>query len=509
MSSRSLRVGVVIRTKDRPGFVTRALRSVMDQTYPGWRVMLVNDGGDQIALEAAIAADGLAPLFASDAMQALHLPVSIGRSDAFNLGAQTLDTEFVCCLDDDDTWAPGFLEALLDLHDRTLPLAPDLGGVAALVTAVREDLVTLDGTETLITLGEDDLSHAFRRTDFFLNPIAYATYRHDLYPVQWMLNREAVLAAGGFPSAFNVMEDRAFMTLFLQRWRVAILDQKLAFHHRRTRRKGDTQQSIVLNTLDNPSYDWRLFSDLAKIPLNSLPDDAGDGASNSERAGALLRATAATIIKELNDETSGLWHKINGETATLKARLEALDARVGGVSAVPEAETPPEAQVWSLWTELGAQDAGFGLGVDTPFLSRLSLSMADAQPGLMMHASRAQNRMVVQIPCTHDWAALEVSLDGLVKPGHGLRCELIVSHPTGYLFETALSVTQRDRRGRVSQALEVGYVHSCPPGGSVRVVRDFPVESFERDARCKFSVALPRQASDFRLIVHDLVVSLL
>ena len=501
MSAPSPRVGVVIRTKDRPGFVTRALRSVLDQTYHGWRVALVNDGGDRIALDAAIAADGLGPLFGKDAMQALHLSASIGRSEAFNLGARSLETEFVCCLDDDDTWAPGFLAALLDLYDRTLPLAPDLGGVAALVTAIREDLVTVEGKETLITLGEDDLSHAFRRTDFFLNPVAYATYRHDVYPVQWMLNRQAVLEAGGFPAAFNVMEDRAFMTAFLQRWRVAILDQKLAFHHRRTRRKGDTQQSVVLNTLDNPSYDWRLFSDLAKIPLNSPgAPDAG---------GALMRATAATIIKELNDATSALWHKINGETAMLKARIEALDARVGGVATIPQAQTAPDAQIWSLWSEIGTQDSGFGLGVDTPFLSRLSLSMADTEPGLLMHASQAQRRMVVQIPNTHDWAALELTLDGLTRPGHGLRFEVIVSDPGGYLFETALSVTQQDRRGHKSNAFEGGHVHSCPPGGSLRVVREFPVERFERSAQCKFSIALPRQANNFRLIVHELVVSLL
>lgn len=265
------RVGIVVRTRDRPLFVTRALRTVLAQTYPGWRLILVNDGGDRATLEAAIAAEGLSAPFTTGAMSALHLPQSIGRSDAFNRGAESLETEFVCCLDDDDTWDPGFLSQLLDLFDRTLPLVPDLGGVAALVTAVREDILEVEGKETLVTLGEDDLPHAFRRNDFFLNPIAYATYRQDVYPVQWMLNRKAVLDAGGFPTAFNVMEDRAFMTRFLQSWRVATLDRKLAFHHRRVRRRGDTQQSVVLNTLDNPSYDWRLFADLSKVPVNSPP----------------------------------------------------------------------------------------------------------------------------------------------------------------------------------------------------------------------------------------------
>ncbi|MCB1362439.1 MAG: glycosyltransferase family 2 protein [Rhodobacteraceae bacterium] len=497
------RVGIVVRTKDRPLFVTRALRTILGQTYPGWRAILVNDGGDRAALEAAIAADGLSGQFTNGAMTALHLPRSIGRSEAFNRGAQALDTEFVCCLDDDDTWAPGFLSQLLDLHDRTLPLVPDLGGVASLVTAVREDILDVDGKETLVALGEEDLPHSFRRNDFFLNPIAYATYRQDVYPVQWMLNRKATLDAGGFPAAFNVMEDRAFMTRFLQSWRVAMLDSKLAFHHRRVRRRGDTQQNVVLNTLDNPSYDWRLFSDLAKVPVNTPPDlDPAE-----LRSGALMRSMAATIIKELNDETSGLWHKINGEMAALRARIEALDARIGAVDPIARTEAAPALRAWSLWDHVGEFGAGFPLGAGTPFLERLSLSMAESQPGLLMHASHAQRRCVVQVPSTGDWAALELALTDLAGAGEGLRCELIVSSTEGFLFETALSVWQRDRLGRRSHHFHDSHVHACPPGGSVRVARDFPAEFLDRTSQPKFSITLPRHALNFRLAINDLVVS--
>jgi len=507
MSHSPFRVGVVTRTRDRPAFVARALHSVAAQTFAGWRLVLVNDGGDAAALDAALAAAGLSAMLASGAVQVLHLPQSVGRSAAFNRGAAALDTEFVCCLDDDDTWDPGFLTALVDLYDRTLPLAPDLGGVATLVTALREDLVEEDGAMTLVPLGEDDLPHAFRRKDFFLDPVAYATYRHDLYPVQWMLRRAEALAVGGFPEAFSVMEDRAFMTRFLQRWRLAILDRPLAFHHRRPRRRGDTSQSVVLNTLDNPSYDWRLFADLAKVALNSPPEGAADAPLPAARAAELIRAVAGTVIKELNDETSALWHKINGEAATLRAQVQALEARIGHVANREEAEAPAGMRRWALWDRVGETGAGYTLGAGTPFLDRLDLSMAEDMPGLLLHASPVQRQMVVQIPRTGDWTALELSLAGLAGKGEGLRCELVVSHPAGFLFETALSLSLRDRLGRKSHAFEDSHVHACPPGGSVRVTRDFTPEALARSDRPKLSVALPRQALDFRLICHDLVVS--
>ncbi|MFN4099677.1 MAG: hypothetical protein ACK4GT_07865, partial [Pararhodobacter sp.] len=366
-------------------------------------------------------------------------------------------------------------------------------------------LVEEDGITTLVPLGEDDLPHSFKRKDFFLDPVAYATYRHDLYPVQWMLRRAEALAVGGFPEAFSVMEDRAFMTRFLQRWRLAILDRPLAFHHRRPRRHGDTSQSVVLNTLDNPSYDWRLFSDLAKVALNSPPEGADD--ASAARTAELIRAVAGTVIKELNDETSALWHKINGESATLRARIQALDARIGHVEAREEAEAPAEARRWSLWDTVGEQDAGYALGAGTPFLERLDLSMAEATPGLLLHASPVRRQMVVQVPRTGDWTALELSLAGLARRGEGLRCELVVSHPTGFLFETALSLSLRDRLGRKSHGFEGNHVHACPPGGSLRITRDFPSDWLARSDKPKLSIALPRQALDFRFLCHDLVVS--
>ncbi|MCB1388375.1 MAG: glycosyltransferase family 2 protein [Rhodobacteraceae bacterium] len=507
MSQTDPRVGIVIRTKDRPLFVTRALRTVLAQTLDDWQVVLVNDGGARALLEPALADDDLAAAFASGAMTALHLPEPVGRSVAFNRGVEALRAEFVCCLDDDDTWAPDFLASLVAFFDRIHALAPDLGGVASLVTAVREDIVTEDGVDTLVAQGEDELPNAFRRKDFFLDPVAYATYRHDLYPVQWMLRRTSVLEAGGFPPAFNVMEDRAFMTRFLQTWRVAILDRKLAFHHRRARRKGDTSQSVHLNTLDNPSYDWRLFSDLAKARLNTPPPGALTDGTVTPAGAELIRAAAATVIKELNDETSALWHKINGEAATLRARIAELDARIGGNTAPAEIDTPVEDRVWSLWPSIGELDVAFRLGVGTPFLERFDLSMPEDQPGLLMHASPVQRRLVIQVPRTSDWAAVELSLAGLVRRGEGLRCEMVVSHPQGYLFETALSAWHRDLIGRRSHSFEGNYVHSCPPGGSLLVRRDFPADWLARADQPRLSVALPRQAQDFRFICHDLVVS--
>ncbi len=316
-------VGIVTRTRDRGVFLTRALAAVLDQTFTDWRLVVVNDGGDAEALQRTVAP--LEARFAPGRLTLIHNPVSRGRAAAFNQGLAALDTRLVACLDDDDSWDPAFLSALVAFHDETARLVPDLGGVAARVTALREDLVSgPDGTLAIVPLGEDGLPPSFHRGDFLLAPVAYATYRQDLYPVQWLLDRAAAVAVGGFPEAFEVMEDRAFLMRFLEHRRIALLDRPLAYHHRRIKRVADGARSAELNTLDNPSYDWRRFSDLALPSLATPP-----GAPEAPLA-ALVRGVGAAVLREVNAETSALWHKLEGEARALRERLEAVEARLGG-----------------------------------------------------------------------------------------------------------------------------------------------------------------------------------
>lgn len=506
------RVGIVTRTRDRPLFVVRALAAVLAQTCGDWRIVLVNDGGDPAALRAAIAAAGIAPSLPPGRLAILDNPAARGRAAAFNQGLAALDTEFVACLDDDDTWHPEFLATLLALYDANAPLIPDLGGVAAGVTALREDLVVgPDGRMRIEPLGEDGLPNAFRRADFLIGPIAYATYRHDLYPVQWLLRRQAVADLGGFPERFEVMEDRAFLLRFVQHWRIATSDRRLAFHHRRVRRQGDTGQTAELNTLDNPSYDWRRFSDLA-LPALTTPAAAA-GAAGAPAPGAdlpgLMRAVGASIVRELNDETSALWHKVNGEAAGLRARLEALEARLvpGGVAAAEATADLGRPPAWSLWAAAGPAQIGYAIAPATPVLDRLSLSYPGTGAGLLLHADPDRRLMQLQVPQTGDWCALELALDGLGQPDRPLQSALVMALPAGGLFETALVVAERDRLGRIRSTVAETHVHAADAGVPLRLRRDVPAPRPDGTGVRKLSIVLPRQAANLRLWLHDWAVA--
>lgn len=506
-------VGVVIRTKDRPFFVPRALNSVLGQRHKNWHIVLVNDGGDPVALREGIAPDGQMPIPAQRFTLMDVIPGQ-GRSAAFNSGVEALNTDFVTCLDDDDTWDPEFMSALLQFHATTAACVPDLGGVGAKVTALKEEIIGTGPHSRLQVIGEDSLPAAFHRDEFFLNPLAYACYRQDIYPVQWMMNRQAVHDLGGFPVHFDVMEDRAFMNLFLARWRVALLDRKLAFHHRRVQRGTDKARNVLMNTLDNPSYDWRFFADLARPTL--------DYAANAENA-SVLRSIAADLLAEVNYETSAIWQKVDGEMKTLRKQLAEDKAALQAAIAYPAQpsdravpapratladfpEPVPGQTLFDIWSAFPDGPQAHYIQPGESFAQRLQLSCTVAQYGLMLHASPQTRKLVCQVTETQSWAAIEISLSGLVAAGSGLQVRFQLECPEGYLFETALLAAEQAGRDAPGHKMTGFEVHSCDSQTGCIVTRHVDAAWLDHAQMPRLAIILPRNALNFRFICRNLVI---
>ena len=104
-------VAVLVRTKDRPRFLRRALANIAEQPFTDYTVCVINDGGDESATRAILQASPLAHLLEGDAPRLMLLTTSGGNMEAAsNAGLAATDSEFVAIHDDDDLWAPEFLE---------------------------------------------------------------------------------------------------------------------------------------------------------------------------------------------------------------------------------------------------------------------------------------------------------------------------------------------------------------------------------------------------------------
>jgi glycosyltransferase involved in cell wall biosynthesis len=98
-------VSVLMATRNRREFLPAAIRSVLEQTYSKLELVLVNDGGDDVA----VIVDG----FGDPRIKYLQMPERGGKAKAINAAYVESRGELIAHLDDDDAWYPFHLESLV------------------------------------------------------------------------------------------------------------------------------------------------------------------------------------------------------------------------------------------------------------------------------------------------------------------------------------------------------------------------------------------------------------
>ena len=189
-------VSVVIRTKDRPTFLRRALASVAAQAYPRLEVVVVNDGGED---PAAVLAEfeGALEIFL------VNYSTSVGRSRAAQAGLEAATGELVNFLDDDDEFRPGHL--------------------ATLVGAITGEGVRVAYSDVECLTEEADGSGGYRvvgRTVFGGDLDRSRLFFESTVPIMAVLmDRKLAIEVGGFDASLEYFEDwDLFLRLARRTW---------------------------------------------------------------------------------------------------------------------------------------------------------------------------------------------------------------------------------------------------------------------------------------------------
>jgi GT2 family glycosyltransferase/LPS sulfotransferase NodH len=209
-------VQIVMRTLDRPAFLSRAIRDVLAQRYQDWQLWIVNDGGATEPLDATVAPY----LFALRGRCVVrHLISNVGMEAASNLAIREGQSTFIVIHDDDDRWHPDFLVNMT----QALASSGRVGMVSATWVVhehTAKDKIVFDRSE-LFEPGVSEPS------------LESLLIRNRFPPIAFLYRRSAIEQVGLYREDLPVLGDWEFNLRFAKTFDLAFLDDRLAYWHKR------------------------------------------------------------------------------------------------------------------------------------------------------------------------------------------------------------------------------------------------------------------------------------
>ena len=239
------RVSVIVRTKDRPAFLARALADISAQTFTDWDVIVVNDGGDIDAVHATVADSS-----AASKATVLSPPAPNGRCIAANAGIRAASGEYVVLHDDDDRWDARFLERTAEWLDAH----PNDVGVMVSTAIVYEEQ-------------EDDGWVEVERTPFWAGMSRLSLIElleiNRAVPISFLYRRTLHESAGWYDESLEAVEDWDFYLRVVVVGSVGFIPgEPLALWTQRPRARGaDANSMFALG--DRHTHDDLLVRDRA------------------------------------------------------------------------------------------------------------------------------------------------------------------------------------------------------------------------------------------------------
>jgi glycosyltransferase involved in cell wall biosynthesis len=181
-----IRISAIIPTYNRAGLVSRAVDSVLAQTYPAAELLVIDDGStDETRAVLSEYGSQIRYIFQENA----------GLAGAVDTGVQNASSEWVAFLGSDDVWTPDFLERLVAAVEATDGAAP----------IYFTDLKMQGATETMWDIAGFSIEGEYEFQDD-----ASDWYMLDLQPMSsqaTLYRRDDVLATGALNEGMRCRED--------------------------------------------------------------------------------------------------------------------------------------------------------------------------------------------------------------------------------------------------------------------------------------------------------------
>ncbi|MFN3480235.1 MAG: glycosyltransferase family 2 protein [Thermodesulfovibrionales bacterium] len=177
-------VSIIVRTKDRPKLLRRALQSIAAQTYRPIEVVLVNDGGCDLDIEE------LKAILSDVSLNYIRLEKNTGRAHAGNVGIENARGEYIGFLDDDDLLYRDHISTIMGF------LKESEYGVAYTDTYIVKNVPTKEGYKPVSR-------YVAFKIDFDKDRLLFQNY----IPLLSLLIKRDLLIKESFDPEFDLFED--------------------------------------------------------------------------------------------------------------------------------------------------------------------------------------------------------------------------------------------------------------------------------------------------------------
>lgn len=230
------RVGIITRTKNRHVLLKRAMESVLNQSYPNWLQVIINDGGDSEPVDKLLSHYAER---AEERIRVIHNPKSLGMEGASNIGINSIldEVKYLIIHDDDDSWSPEFLTIAVNDLEQSHAALPRIMGVISMANSVYEGMEGAIVTTKYIEPFLPWVNRGLVSIDSMLHQCQFA-------PIQFLYFSEAIKKIGLYRNDLPVLGDWEFNLRFMSQFDIKIIPQYLAFYHHRVDTDGIYSNSV-------------------------------------------------------------------------------------------------------------------------------------------------------------------------------------------------------------------------------------------------------------------------
>ena len=210
-------ISVIIPLFNKASYIEKAIRSVFNQTYQDFELIIVNDGSTDESLknsQVVISTLQVGDLNLSKKIKVIDQK-NQGVSTARNNGVKEAHSDYIAFLDADDWWEPNYLDEIKMLIIQY----PGAGIYCSSYYKVK------DGYKIIANIGVD--------SDFRVGRINYfETYSKTMWMPVWtgavVIPRRLIVEEGGFKAQLKIGEDFDLWIRLALKYQVILLNKALS-----------------------------------------------------------------------------------------------------------------------------------------------------------------------------------------------------------------------------------------------------------------------------------------